>query len=223
MGGIVHHLAPGAGGQVGYFPEQEAQRRWIREILARANRTGSAPPRLLNLFAFTGGTTLAAAKAGAHVTHVDSQRAAVTTARRNAIANDLPADSIRWIVEDARLWVEREIRRGSRYDAIALDPPSFGRGTGRRAWKLERDLDDLLVGCAALLTESPILLLATAHTEGMSANALQERIDRAFRAQAGRAESGTLEMTAESGARLFAGVFARRDFDACEEGDTLRQ
>jgi 23S rRNA (cytosine1962-C5)-methyltransferase len=211
--GIVHELELGAAGQVGYFPEQEELRRWIAKRIARARREEKSDPvRVLNLFASTGGSTLAAAHAGARVTHVDSQRAAVRAARRNAALNETPNDSIRWIEEDARRWVDREIRRGSRYEAVILDPPSFGRGPSGRTWKIERDLAALLEGCAAIMGESAQFVLCTAHSEGMDQRDLRRELDRAFASRGGKTDLGELVLAAESGARLGAGFFALRDF-----------
>jgi 23S rRNA (cytosine1962-C5)-methyltransferase len=211
--GIVHELALGAAGQVGYFPEQEELRRRIAERIARETKTANEPWRVLNLFASTGGSTIAAARAGAKVTHVDSQRAAVRTARRNAEQNGIPEDAIRWIEEDAQLWVERERRRGSRYDAVILDPPTFGRGPTGKPWVIERDLAPLLQNCAAVLEDSSRFVLCTAHTEGMTASNLGPLVERALGAPPGSTESGDLTLEAESGAVLPAGCFVLHDVD----------
>ena len=209
--GIAHELGLGASGQVGYFPEQEELRIKIEDRIARSQKDRVDPWRVLNLFASTGGSTIAAARAGARVTHVDSQRASVRVARRNAERNAIPEDAIRWIEEDARLWVEREIRRGSRYDAVILDPPTFGRGPARQPWKIDRDLAPLLKGCRAILEKSSSFVLCTAHTEGMTASSLGAEVDRAFAASGGSTQSGDLVLHAESGSILPAGCFAFYD------------
>lgn len=210
--GIAHELGLGAGGQVGYFPEQEELRRRIAEKIGQRDRGEVDPLRVLNLFASTGGSTIAAARAGARVTHVDSQRAALRTARRNAELNEIPEDAIRWIEEDARRWVERELRRGSRYDAVILDPPTFGRGPATQPWKIDRDLDALLAGCAAILEKTSLpFVLCTAHTEGMSAEILRAQVARAFSGAGGTTEAGDLTLEAESGATLPSGFFALYD------------
>ena len=215
---IAHELGLGAAGQVGYFPEQEELRKRIAEKVAQRHRPAADPLRVLNLFASTGGSTIAAARAGAHVTHVDSQRAAVRTARCNAERNAIPEDAIRWIEEDARRWVEREWRRGSRYDAVILDPPSFGRGPASQPWKIDRDLHSLLAGCAALLEKSPSpFVLCTAHTEGLTAEVLRNQVARVFLTAEGTTEAmgtteaGDLTLEAESGASLPSGFFAFYD------------
>lgn len=215
---VRFHLALGDGGQVGYFPEFAS----LRAELARAVASRVAeevtppstklPPRVLDLFAYTGGTSLALAKAGARVVTIDASRTAIAAARRNATENDLSSAPTRWIVEDACMWVARERRRGTVYDVVCLDPPSFGRAPGGREFRLERDLDALLEDCAALLSERPIALVATAHTEGWTADHLAAAVDRALALRSGRTEAGPLELVATSGARLAAGIFARRTF-----------
>jgi 23S rRNA (cytosine1962-C5)-methyltransferase len=209
--GIAHELGLGAGGQVGYFPEQEELRKRIEERIAGAVRGPAHPWSVLNLFASTGGSTIAAARAGARVTHVDSQRGATRTARSNAERNQIAEDAIRWIEEDARRWVEREMRRGSRYDAVILDPPTFGRGPGRQPWKIERDLIPLLEGCRAILEKSSRFVLCTAHTEGLSAQMLRDEVHQVFGAGGGTTEAGELTLESESGAQLPAGCFAFYD------------
>jgi 23S rRNA (cytosine1962-C5)-methyltransferase len=209
--GIAHELELGAAGQVGYFPEQEALRQRIGERIAEAARGAAHPWSVLNLFASTGGSTIAAARAGARVTHVDSQRGAVRTARNNAERNQIPEDAIRWIEEDARRWVEREMRRGARYDAVILDPPTFGRGPVRQPWKIEHDLIPLLQGCRAILEKTSRFVLCTAHTEGLSAEMLRDEVHQVFGAAGGKTEGGELVLESESGATLGAGCFAFYD------------
>ena len=131
-------LAPS--GQVGVFPEQALNWRWIVDRVRNYCEVHDSPPRVLNLFAYTGGSTLAAAAAGAEVAHVDSSGSAVNWARQNAELSRMANAPIRWLVEDARRFVQREARRGAAYDGIILDPPSYGRGGGKRVWKIERDL-----------------------------------------------------------------------------------
>ena len=148
-------------GQVGIFPEQFANWQWLVKKLR--NR---APARILNLFAYTGGSSLAAAGAGAEVVHVDAAKSVVNWARRNAQHSGLAAAPIRWLVEDAAKFVKREVKRGHRYDGIILDPPSYGHGPKGEEWKLTRDLFDLLSDCKALLSSEPVLFLLSCHTPG---------------------------------------------------------
>jgi 23S rRNA (cytosine1962-C5)-methyltransferase len=200
-------LEPAPGGQVGVFPEQAPLRERVSAMVRDAVRRGAAP-RALDLFGYTGGTTMALAAAGASVTFVDASRGAVGQARRNFARNGLDAAPIRSIAEDAATFVAREARRGSRYDVIVLDPPSFGRGPKGEVWKLEQDLDALLAGCRALLTETPLFVLVSAHTEGWTAERIAGRLARALdRAPAG-IDRGELELRAAGGGVLPAGIFA---------------
>jgi 23S rRNA (cytosine1962-C5)-methyltransferase len=166
---IRFELRPTPLGQLGIFPEQAGNWDWIE---ARVRRAGRAL-RVLNLFAYTGGATLAAAAAGAEVVHVDASKPVVAWARRNAAQSNLAAAPIRWIVEDAQRFVERETRRGRRYEAIILDPPSYGHGPSGTPWKIERDLDSLLARCAAVLAEPAAFVLLTCHTPALGPSRLK--------------------------------------------------
>lgn len=195
-------------GQVGLFLEHLPAWRWVRRYAATAGR----PVRLLNLFAYTGGLTLAAAAAGAEVVHVDASRSAVAWARRNAELSALADRPVRWIVDDTEAFVARELRRGNRYDAVVLDPPSYGHAPDRSAWRLEERLPDLLRACVAVTGGAPGLLVVTAHTPGFDAETLGRVLLEAFApdaARRGRLDAGPLELRAESGATLPAGAFAR--------------
>jgi 23S rRNA (cytosine1962-C5)-methyltransferase len=163
-------------GQVGVFPEQAENWNWIR----RQVESCSEPPRILNLFAYTGGSTLAAAAAGAAVTHVDAAPSAVLWGRENARLSHLESASIRWISEDAPKFVRRELRRGRRYQGIILDPPSFGRGPKGEIWKLSQHLPDLLRNCCELVGDDLRFLLLTCHTTGLSPETLRKMVQRAL-------------------------------------------
>jgi 23S rRNA (cytosine1962-C5)-methyltransferase len=155
-------------GHLGVFPEQAANWDWIAAQLQEAAKDGQRP-KVLNLFAHTGGSTLAAAIAGAEVVHVDSSKSAVAWARRNAELSGLAGTPIRWIVEDAPRFARRELNRGNRYDAVILDPPSYGHGPAGEAWKLESDLPALLTACAELTSGRLQLILLTCHTPAVTA------------------------------------------------------
>lgn len=150
-------------GQVGVFPEQAENWDWI----ARQVRRSTAPMNVLNLFAYTGGSTLAAAAAGASVTHVDAAKTSVAGARTNAELSNLSAAPIRWIVEDAVKFVERELKRGRSYDAVILDPPTYGHGPSGEPWKIHEQLPKLLALCGELLAERRQFVLLTCHTPGI--------------------------------------------------------
>ena len=154
-------------GHLGVFPEQRAQWRWIGERVSGAVRNGRRPS-VLNLFAYSGGSTMAAALGGAEVCHLDAAKGMVEWARANAALNGLGDAPIRWIVDDARKFMQREVRRGRRYDAVILDPPTFGRGAAGQMYKIERDLQDTLELAKSLLSDSPLFFLFSSHTPGLS-------------------------------------------------------
>ena len=146
----------------GLFPEQA--RNWDT---ARGLLKSGKSPKVLNLFGYTGGATVACAKGGATVTHVDSSKGMVTVCKRNADLNDIPTDRIRYIVDDCTKFVQKELRRGQTYDAIIMDPPSFGRGANGEVWKIERDLDELVNLCCKLLSDKPLFVLINSYTTGL--------------------------------------------------------
>lgn len=162
--GIKFRLGGTDFGHLGIFPEQRTQWRWIRETIAGAGRKISA----LNLFAYSGGSTLAAALGGAEVCHLDASKGMVEWARGNARLNGLADHPIRWIVDDATKFMKREIRRARKYDAIILDPPTFGRGAGGETYKIERDLKETLALVKELLSDKPLFVLFSSHTPGLS-------------------------------------------------------
>ena len=169
-------------------------------------------PRVLDLFAYTGGTTLAGARAGAAVTTVDASKAAISWTRRNLELNDLADAPVRTICEDAAKFVAREVQRGARYDAVALDPPTFGRGPSGETWTLTGGLEILLRDVAALLTDDALFVVITAHAQGWKPPRLARALDDALGTRLGRTDQGPLDLRARSGAALPAGLFARREF-----------
>jgi 23S rRNA (cytosine1962-C5)-methyltransferase len=206
--GLTFELRLTDTGQVGLFLEQVPMWRWLRRRLAEAGR----PVALLNLFAHTGGITLAAASAGAAVVHVDGSRGAVTWARHNAELSGLTEAPIRWIVEDTETFVRRELARGHRYDAVVLDPPSYGHGPNREQWRLGDRLPDLLRSSAALTSDRRAFLLVTTHTPGFGPDRLGRALADSMNPDElsqGRLENGPLDLVASSGGRLPLGAFAR--------------
>lgn len=193
-------------GHLGIFPEQRAQWTWIRETVAAAGR----PVRVLNLFAYSGGSTLVAARGGAEVCHLDASKGMVQWARANAALNGLENHPIRWIVDDAHKFLNREIRRGRRYDGIILDPPTYGRGGNGETYKIERDLTETLRLCRALLSDSPLFLLLSAHTPGHTPIVLGNVLTQALRGLGGAVTSG--EMVLAGAPDVFplpSGAYAR--------------
>jgi 23S rRNA (cytosine1962-C5)-methyltransferase len=199
-------------GGVGVFPEQLALVAWLERTVARlaAQRSVDDAPRVLNLFAHTGLLTLVAARAGARVAHVDASRPAVAWARRNAGRSGLADRPIRWLVDDARAFTRRELRRGRRYDGVVLDPPSFGHGPDGGSWRLDAGLTELLEDVAALTAGRPGLLLLTAHATGLRADDLLGPVRQALGdAAALAATAASLEIASRDGRRLPAGLVVR--------------
>jgi 23S rRNA (cytosine1962-C5)-methyltransferase len=208
--GVTLELRATSSGGVGLFPEQLEHVEWLGgEVRKRPVADGSegSPPRILNLFAHTGLLTLAAARAGAAVTHVDAARGAVAWARRNAVRSELADRPIRWITDDALAFVRREARRGRRYDGLLLDPPSYGHG-GSGDWRLERDLPALLEACAAVAGPEAFLLL-TAHSAAVEDDWLVAEVRAAFPRLARGLDAAPVALEAESGAVLRLGTAIR--------------
>lgn len=165
--GIQFKLSVTDFGHIGVFPEQRANWARLRNLVADKVATGQIPS-VLNLFAYSGGSTLACAMAGASVTHLDASKGMVTWARENTQLNGLSDAPIRWIVDDVLKFCDRELRRGKKYDGIILDPPTYGRGKGSEVFKIEEHLRPLLETCAQLLTDTPLFVLLSCHTPGFS-------------------------------------------------------
>ena len=163
-GELTFHLKPFSFKHTGLFPEQAVNWDWFSEQI----RTAARPVKVLNLFAYTGGATCAAAKAGASVTHVDASKGMVTWAKENAKASGLEDAPIRWIVDDCVKFVEREIRRGNHYDAIIMDPPSYGRGPKGEIWKIEEKIHPFIQLCTQVLSERPLFVLVNSYTTGLA-------------------------------------------------------
>lgn len=166
---LVFQIRPTSFKHTGVFPEQAGNWRYVREHLKPGKR-------MLNLFGYTGGATLAALSTGAEVTHVDASKPAVTWASENAILSGLQDKKVRWIVDDVKKFVAREIKRGNQYDAIIMDPPAFGRGPEGELWKFEEDLPALLTECAKILTHEHGLLIVNAYSLGFPAIAVEQAI-----------------------------------------------
>ncbi|MDE6968489.1 MAG: class I SAM-dependent methyltransferase [Eubacterium sp.] len=160
---LTFHLKPFSFKHTGLFPEQAVNWDWIASQIRQAGR----PTRVLNLFAYTGGATLAAAKAGAQVTHVDASKGMVAWAKENAQTSGLGDAPIRWLVDDCMKFVEREIRRGRTYDAIIMDPPSYGRGPKGEIWKIETAIYPLIQNCTKLFSQDPLFFLINSYTTGL--------------------------------------------------------
>ena len=203
LGGLTFEIRLARSGQVGCFPEQAPNWAWMAQQVAGG-------PEVLDLFAHTGGSTLAAARAGARVVHVDAARSAIAWARRNAELNGLSDAPIRWIADDAVRFTEREARRGRRYAGVVLDPPSFGHDPAGRPWRLETDLPRLLDACRAVLSGGPAFVLLSAHTTGFGPERLAAALAEALGAdRGGTLDADELTISAASGRELGLGAVAR--------------
>ena len=230
--GIRFRLSGTDFGHLGIFPEQRAQWNWIRETVKlrsgkvegwKGGRVGgfssagdpkletldSKLPTVLNLFAYSGGSTVAAAQGGASVCHLDASKGMVQWARENAALNGLESHPIRWITDDAHKFMERELRRGRRYDAIILDPPTFGRGANGEMYKIERDLKKTLSLVKELLSERPIFVLFSSHTPGLSCAVAENILGQSF--PDARLESGEMLLEGRS-VPCPSGIYCRAVF-----------
>jgi 23S rRNA (cytosine1962-C5)-methyltransferase len=203
---VTLELRPTSFGHLGLFPEQAENWLWLANRVSRSSRALD----VLHLFAYTGGSTLACAASGARVVHVDAARNVVQWARRNAALSGLATASIRWLVEDATTFVARECRRGKSYDAVVLDPPSYGHGPRGESWQIDTDLLPLLTGCRQLVRDRESFGLLTCHSPGWGPDELR-RLLRRSRLISGSSEvqAGELHLTCSDGRRLSAGTFVR--------------
>lgn len=192
---LTFNLKPFSFKHTGLFPEQAANWDWFSEIIKKAGR----PVKVLNLFAYTGGATLAAAKAGASVTHVDASKGMVNWAKENAASSDLSDSPIRWLVDDCVKFVEREIRRGNKYDAIIMDPPSYGRGPKGEIWKIEDSIHSFIKLCTQILSDDAIFFLINSYTTGLAPSVLTYMLETEVKRQfGGYVESGEIGLPVSS-------------------------
>ena len=214
---FVFTIRPTSFKHTGLFPEQLPNWQWTEEVIkneqlrvknGESNR--STPISVLNLFAYTGGATLACAYAGAEVCHVDGSKTAVAWARENAELSGLADKPIRWIIDDVTLFLKREIKRGRTYDAIIMDPPSFGHGPKDELWKIEEHFLELMKLCKEILSDNPLFILINGYTAGYSPIAYQNNLVDMMKDYKGTIEIGELTIQETNSERLLpAGIFAR--------------
>lgn len=208
---LKFYVEPTGFKHTGLFPEQAANWEWMREAI-EARRAEGSPVRVLNLFGYTGGATCACASAGAEVCHVDASKGMVGRAKENVLLSGLYDARVRYLVDDAFKFVSREVRRGNRYEAIIMDPPSYGRGPGGEVWKLEDNLYDFVCEAASLLSDRALFFLLNSYTTGLSAvvtgNILSLTVGKQH---AGNVSSGDLclPVSADSDLLLPCGSYAR--------------
>ncbi len=204
------HIKPMGFKHTGLFPEQATNWDWFSDLIYRAGR----PIKVLNLFAYTGGATIAAAAAGASVCHVDAAKGMVASARANAAISNLAEAPIRYIVDDCKKFIEREIRRGNHYDGIIMDPPSYGRGPTGEVWKIEESIDAFVALTAELLTPAPLFFLLSSYTTGLSPSTMKYIADLRLSSRfGGKSEAEELGLRVSStGAALPCGSSVRVTF-----------
>ncbi|MBR5957520.1 MAG: class I SAM-dependent methyltransferase [Salinivirgaceae bacterium] len=196
---LTFRLKPFSFKHTGVFPEQAVNWDWFSKLIADAKQKN--PERkinVLNMFAYTGGATIAAAAAGANVTHVDAAKGMVAWARENAAVSGLTEAPIRWIVDDCVKFVEREIRRGNHYDAIIMDPPSYGRGPKGEIWKIEDNIFPLIELCSQLMSDSPLFFLINSYTTGLQPAVLSYMISTALKRFGGKVEASEVGLPVSS-------------------------
>ena len=205
--GLSFYVRPTGFKHTGLFPEQAANWLWMDSLI---RKDGRKDLKVLNLFGYTGGATLACAAAGAHVTHVDAAKGMVLWAKENRELSRLPEDRFRWIVEDALRFVQRELRRGNAYDGILMDPPSYGRGPSGEVWKLENELYGLVDTCAQALSRDPLFFLVNSYTTGFQASVLGNMLEKCVVSRfGGRADSEELCLPVTTGGVLPCGASGR--------------
>jgi len=216
MNGFIFSLKPTAFKHVGIFPEQSLQWKWIEETIQSATR--ETPVKVLNLFGYTGGATMASLRSGAEVVHVDASKVAVSWAKENAELSLLGDKPVRWILDDAFAFIKRELRRGNKYDAIIMDPPAFGRGPKGEEWVIEKQFAEFMEDCMKLLSENPLFFLVNGYSAGYSPVAYRNTLLPLVEKYGGKLEHGELAIqesthstsSGQATKRLLpAGIFAR--------------
>ncbi len=210
-GDLTFMIKPTGFKHTGLFPEQATNWDWFRGLI----ETSARPIKVLNLFAYTGGATVAAAKSGASVCHVDASKGIVQLAKENARLSGLSDAPIRYIVDDCKKFIEREIRRGNKYDGIIMDPPSYGRGPTGEVWKIEESIDELVDLTSNLLTEKPLFFLLNSYTTGLSASSMKYIVDvRVLNKFSGKSAAEEIGLRVkETGSILPCGSSVRVEFD----------
>lgn len=214
LGGLNFLIKPSAFKHVGVFPEQVENWTWVEKVIkdrrSKIKDHEGKNVKVLNLFGYTGGATLVAAKAGAEVCHVDGSKVAISWARENARLSGLEDKPVRWILDDAVKFVQREIKRGRKYDGIIMDPPAFGHGPEGELWKIETDFLPFLEMCFEILSDKPLFFLINGYASGYSSMAYENCLRPLIERYKGKIEKGELAIEeSKSGRLLPCGIFAR--------------
>lgn len=204
---LTFNIKPMGFKHTGLFPEQAANWDWMREKIKNANRE----IKVLNLFAYTGGATVACLSAGASCTHVDSSKGMVAWAKENVASSGLQEKSVRYIVDDVVKFVNREIRRGNKYDAIIMDPPSYGRGANGEVWQFENNIYDLVELCTKVLSDNPLFFLINSYTTGISSTVLANILNLTVaKEHKGKVESGEIGLPMKDSKLILpCGIYGR--------------
>ena len=209
--GLQFYVRPTGFKHTGLFPEQAVNWDWMSGIIRKAKR----PLKVLNLFGYTGGATIACAAAGAHVTHVDAAKGMVQWAGDNRKLSGIDESSVRWIIDDALKFVQREQRRGNFYDGILMDPPSYGRGPGGEVWKLENELYGLVSACEKVLSQDAVFMLINSYTTGLQPAVLSNMLTMtAKRARGGKVTADEIVLPVVKGGVLPCGASGRWEGNA---------
>lgn len=203
--GLRFFIKPTGFGHLGIFPEHGDSWEWVEDRIRKANGAVS----VLNMFAYTGGATMASARAGANVCHLDASKGVVDWAREDALLSGLNDKPVRWIVDDVVKFIQKEIRREKTYDGIILDPPSFGRGAGGEIWKIEDDLLKLLYECRKILSAKPLFIHLSCHSPGFTPLVLQNLLAEMMKEKKGASSCGEMVIHESSGRVLPSGAYAR--------------
>lgn len=207
--GLVFEIRPTSFKHTGLFPEHRENWKWMQDLV-KARLASQAAPKILNLFGYTGGASLACAQAGAEVVHVDGSKMAIAWAKKNQELSGLNDTPIRWILDDAILFLKREIKRGNKYDGIVMDPPAFGRGPKGEVWKIEEQFDELMKLCKSVLSDKPLFFLINGYASGYSPIAYQNNLLDLVEKHDGLIETGELAIEeSQTGRLLPCGIFAR--------------
>lgn len=193
---------------LGVFPEQVSQWSWIEEKIKERVNAGKKV-KVLNLFGYTGGATLVSAKAGAEVVHVDASKFAVDLAQKNLKISDLGDKPVRFIVDDVRKFVEREIKRGNKYDIVLMDPPVYGKGAKKEVWKIEKDLAPFLLKTKKIISDDPVAIIINGYASVYSAQTYKNMLESITGDLKGENKCGELSIEESTGCNLPCGIFAR--------------
>jgi len=210
FGDFTFSVKPTSFKHTGLFPEQLPNWQWMAKLIEESKTKRKEPIKVLNLFAYTGGATLACAKAGAEVCHVDGSKAAVVWARENAELSGLKDAPVRWLIEDVILFLKREIKRGRFYDAIVMDPPSFGHGPKDEIWKIEENFLNLMDLCKQVLSVDPLFILINGYTAGYSSIVYENNLSDMMSEYDGKVEGGELVIEDTTSKKILpCGIFAK--------------